>query len=494
MLHCWEYRADAGYEWAGLSCYEYRNEVKNMELQNKTVLVIGTGKSGIGAAGLLSKAGAKTILFDSNEKLNVEALKEKTAGISSLQIVTGTLPLELEEQVELLVVSPGVPIDSDMVVSFEKRGIPVWGEIELAYVFSKGEVIAITGTNGKTTTTTLVGEIMSTYKPSVFVVGNIGNPYTDIAMDTREDSVVVAEISSFQLETIHTFAPKVSAILNITPDHLNRHHTMECYVETKERIASNQTKEDVCVLNYEDTYTRTFGEKCPAKVVFFSSKRELADGLFLQGEEIMLAENGKVQRLMNIHEMNLVGLCNVENVMAAIAICRAMDVPMDVILATIRQFKAVEHRIEFVATKNGVDYYNDSKGTNPDAAIQGIRAMTKPTILIGGGYDKQSEYDEWIENFDGKVKALVLIGQTRDKIAECARKHGFSNIILADTFEEAFQICVQNAVPGDAVLLSPACASWGMFPNYEVRGKMFKEMVYNYSVQPEALAAEGIRN
>lgn len=494
MLHCWEYRADAGYEWAGLSCYEYRNEVKNMDLQNKTVLVIGTGKSGIGAAGLLSKAGAKTILFDSNEKLNVEALKEKTAGIASLQIVTGTLPLALEKQVELLVVSPGVSIDSDMVVSFEKRGIPVWGEIELAYAFSKGEVIAITGTNGKTTTTTLVGEIMSAYKPSVFVVGNIGNPYTDIAMDTREDSVVVAEISSFQLETIHTFAPKVSAILNITPDHLNRHHTMECYVETKEKIASNQTKEDVCVLNYEDAYTRAFGDRCPAKVVFFSSKRELADGLFLQGEEIMLAENGKAQKLMNIHEMNLVGLCNVENVMAAIAICRAMDVPMDVILATVRQFKAVEHRIEFVATKNGVDYYNDSKGTNPDAAIQGIRAMTKPTILIGGGYDKQSEYDEWIENFDGKVKALVLIGQTRDKIAECARKHGFTNIILADTFEEAFRICVENAVPGDAVLLSPACASWGMFPNYEVRGKLFKEMVYNYSVQPEALAAEGVRN
>ena len=450
-----------------------------MDLQNKTVLVIGTGKSGIGAAGLLSKAGAKTILFDSNEKLDVEALKEKTAGISALQIVTGTLPCELEEQVELLVISPGVPIDSDMVVSFEKRGIPVWGEIELAYAFSKGEVIAITGTNGKTTTTTLVGEIMSACKPSVFVVGNIGNPYTDIAMDTKEDSVVVAEISSFQLETIHTFAPKVSAILNITPDHLNRHHTMECYVETKEKIALNQTKEDVCVLNYEDAYTRAFGDRCPAKVVFFSSKRELADGLFLQGEEIMLAENGKSQKLMNIHEMNLVGLCNVENVMAAIAICRAMDVPMDVILATVRQFKAVEHRIEFVATKNGVDYYNDSKGTNPDAAIKGIRAMTKPTILIGGGYDKQSEYDEWIENFDGKVKALVLIGQTRDKIAECAGKHGVSNIILADTFEEAFEICVQNAVPGDAVLLSPACASWGMFPNYEVRGRMFKELVHN---------------
>ena len=311
-----------------------------MDLQNKTVLVIGTGKSGIGAAGLLSKAGAKTILFDSNEKLNVEALKEKTAGIASLQLVTGTLPLELEEQVELLVVSPGVPIDSDMVVSFEKRGIPVWGEIELAYAFSEGEVIAITGTNGKTTTTTLVGEIMSTYKPSVFVVGNIGNPYTDIAMDTREDSVVVAEISSFQLETIHTFAPKVSAILNITPDHLNRHHTMECYVETKERIASNQTKADVCVLNYEDAYTRTFGEKCPAKVVFFILEKRACRRTFPSWTKRLCSQRmEQVQRLMNIHEMNLVGLCNVENVMAAIAICRAMDVPMDVILATIRQFQ-----------------------------------------------------------------------------------------------------------------------------------------------------------
>ena len=180
---------------------------------------------------------------------------------------------------------------------------------------------------------------------------------------------------------------------------------------------------------------------------------------------------------MNIHDMNLVGMCNVENVMAAIAISRAMNVPMEMILNTIREFKAVEHRIEFVATKNGVDYYNDSKGTNPDAAIQGIRAMSKPTVLIGGGYDKQSEYDEWIEAFEGKVKAFVLIGQTREKIAECARKHGISNIILADTFEEAFAICVKQAQPGDAVLLSPACASWGMFPNYEVRGKMFKELV-----------------
>ncbi len=448
-----------------------------MELQNKTVLVVGSGKSGIGAANLLAKAGACPVLYDSNDQLDLTELQKKTKGISPLQIVTGVLPDELKGRTELLVISPGVPIDSELVVSFEQKGIPVWGEIELAYAFSKGDVIAITGTNGKTTTTTLVGEIMSAYKESVFVVGNIGNPYTDAAMETKEDSVVVAEISSFQLETIHTFAPKVSAILNITPDHLNRHHTMECYVQTKEKIAMNQTKADTCVLNYEDEYTRSFGESCPSRVVYFSSKRALTEGLYLDGEEIMMAKDGSVQRLMNIHDMNLVGMCNVENVMAAIAICDAMGVPMEVILNTVRSFKAVEHRIEFVATKNGVDYYNDSKGTNPDAAIQGIRAMTKPTVLIGGGYDKQSEYDEWIENFDGKVKAFVLIGQTREKIAECAAKHGISNVILADTFEEAFEICVANAVPGDAVLLSPACASWGMFPNYEVRGKMFKEMV-----------------
>ena len=252
---------------------------------------------------------------------------------------------------------------------------------------------------------------------------------------------------------------------------------MENYAAVKESIAKNQTKEQVCVLNYENPYTRDFGGRCPARVVWFSSARKLDDGLYLDGEDIFLAQDGRAERLMNIHDMNLVGVCNVENVMAAIAITQAMGVPMDTILAVVRQFKAVEHRIEFVATKRGVDYYNDSKGTNPDAAIQGIRAMSKPTVLIGGGYDKQSEYDEWIEAFDGKVKCLVLIGQTRDKIAACARKHGVENIVLADSFEEAFSICVERAQSGDAVLLSPACASWGMFPNYEVRGRMFKELV-----------------
>lgn len=448
-----------------------------MDLQNRKVLVVGTGISGIGAARLLGRAGAFPVLFDSNESLIIEEIKEKAKDVPNLTVVLGSISEEMKQELFLVVVSPGVPTDTPFIEDFKKRQIPVWGEIELAYTFAKGKVIAITGTNGKTTTTTLVGQIMKAYYRSVFVVGNIGNPYTEEALKTTEDTVTVAEISSFQLETVHSFVPEVSAILNITPDHLNRHHTMECYVRTKEAIAGRQTRENTCVLNYEDGYTRAFGERCPARVVYFSSKRVLKEGIYLEGEEIYLAKDGKAERLMNIHELQLVGICNVENVMAAIAISLAMKVPMDVILNTVREFRAVEHRIEFVATKNGVDYYNDSKGTNPDAAVQGIRAMTKPTVLIGGGYDKQSEYDEWIEAFEGKVKAFVLIGQTRDKIAQCAKKHGLTNIILADTFEEAFEVCVQQAKPGDAVLLSPACASWGMFPNYEVRGRRFKELV-----------------
>ena len=389
----------------------------------------------------------------------------------------GTLSKEQKASVELVVLSPGVPTDTDFVEDFRKRNVKIWGEIELAYEMGKGTVIAITGTNGKTTTTSLVGAIMAAHCKDVDVVGNIGNPYTLTALDSTEETVTVAEISSFQLETIDRFQPKVSAILNITPDHLNRHHTMENYAAAKEAVCKNQTKAETCVLNYENSYTRTFGERCPARVVWFSSERKLENGFYLEGEEIFWAQDGVSERLMDIHDMKLVGVCNVENVMAAMAVTTACGVPMEEVLPVIREFAPVEHRIEFVAEKRGVDYYNDSKGTNPDAAIQGIRAMNRPTVLIGGGYDKQSDYDEWLEAFDGKVKCLVLIGQTREKIAACAREHGLQDIVLADTFEEAFEVCVEKAEPGDAVLLSPACASWGMFPNYEVRGQRFKELV-----------------
>lgn len=448
-----------------------------MKLEKKKVLVVGSGISGIGAVGLLKHMGAEPVLFDENEKTTAADLEEKVKEIGGVFVFAGTLPEEIQKEISLVVLSPGVPADTEFCESFKEKGIPVWGEIELAFQKEKGMLIAITGTNGKTTTTTLVGEIMKRHFAKVFVVGNIGNPYTVEVEKSSVDSVTVGEISSFQLETIDSFCPKVSAILNITPDHLNRHHTMENYIKEKEKIAKNQTAAQVCVLNYDNEYTRDFGARCKAEIIWFSSKEVLSDGLFLQGEEIFLAEKGKKERIMNIHDMKLVGRCNVENVMAAIAISLSAGVGLKEILGAVREFKAVEHRIEYVATKRGVDYYNDSKGTNPDAAIQGIMAMSKKTVLIGGGYDKQSEYDAWIDSFQGKVKKLVLIGQTKEKIAECARKHGFKDYCFADSFEEAMNICVTEAEPGEAVLLSPACASWGMFPNYETRGRIFKEFV-----------------
>ena len=449
-------------------------------LEGQKCLVIGSGISGIGAVTLLENYDVEIVLYDSSETLTTEDMKAKLPKGSRVVCIAGALPADVEESITALVLSPGVPTDIPLVNRMRDKGLPILGEIELGYLAEQGCVAAITGTNGKTTTTTLLGEIMKAHLggEKVFVVGNIGNPYTLETLKTKSDTVTVAEISSFQLETVRTFHPKVSAILNVTPDHLNRHYTMEAYAGAKEQIAAYQTKEDICVLNYDNEYTREFADRCPATPVFFSSKENLENGYFLQGEMIVKSVDGQVQELLNIHrDMNLVGMCNVENVMAAIALSEGMGVPMETILATIKVFKAVEHRIEFVATKGGVDYYNDSKGTNPDAAIQGIRAMSKPTILIGGGYDKQNEYDEWIENFDGKVKWLVLIGQTREKIAECARAHGFTNIKFADTYEECLTLCTDLANPGDAVLLSPACASWGMFPNYETRGKLFKDYV-----------------
>ena len=450
-------------------------------LKEKKCLVIGSGISGTGSVGLLEHMGAEVILYDSSEELTSEALRAKLPPESRASCIAGELPEEVFQTVDTVVLSPGVPTDIPLVKGLRDRGAVIIGEIELGYQEEKGSVAAITGTNGKTTTTTLVGEIMKAHvgEDKTFVVGNIGNPYTSECLKTAPDTVTVGEISSFQLETIRDFHPKVSAVLNITPDHLNRHHTMEAYVAAKENITLNQTKEDVCVLNYENEYTRAFGERCPARVVFFSSARELEEGYYLRGDKIVKSTSGKAEELMDIHsDMNLIGICNVENVMAAIAVGEEMGVPMETILSVIRGFHAVEHRIEFVATKGGVDYYNDSKGTNPDAAIQAIRAMKWPTLLIGGGYDKDSEYEEWIRAFDGKVKKFVLLGATREKIRDTAIRLGYpeKDIIMVESLREAVDTCYDNAVSGDAVLLSPACASWGMFKNYEQRGDMFKEM------------------
>ena len=453
------------------------------DLKGKKVLVIGSGLSGVGSVNLLNKVGALPVVLEENTKVTEDDIRNKLheEDREDTRIIVGTISDEDLSDIALTVPSPAVPLDAPTVMRIKDKNIPIWSEIELAYNFAKGKMIAITGTNGKTTTTTLVGEIMKAHFGKAYVVGNIGVSYAESALEMDESCVTVGEISSFQLEAVDNFHANVSAILNITPDHLNRHHTMECYAQLKENITHNQTKEDTCVLNYDNEYTRDFGARCPAKVVFFSSKEKLEDGFYLDNEDIYMATAGNAMKIMNIHDMNLVGTCNVENVMAAIAMSLAMDVPLATILSVIRSFKAVEHRIEFVATKRGVDYYNDSKGTNPDAAIQGVKAMCKPTILIGGGYDKGNDYDEWIESFGDKIKLLVLIGQTRQKIAECCDKHGFSNYVFKDTYEEALEFCTESAQKGDAVLLSPACASWDMFPNYETRGKRFKDYVNKIS-------------
>jgi len=448
-----------------------------MQLMDKKVLVFGAAKSGISATRLLQKQGAFVILFDSNIKLTKDDFQDKFSVIDNFMLVTGDLSEEIIDSLDLLVISPGIAIDHPDVERMKAKNIPVWGEIELAFRFAKGKVIGITGTNGKTTTTTLVGEIMNTYFEEVYVVGNIGNPYTDIAMEATEEAVTVIELSSFQLETIHEFKPDISAILNITPDHLNRHHTMDNYIAMKENVAKNQTMSELCVLNYEDETLRAMSKRLKTRILYFSSARVLIDGLYLEGEDIIYSQKGVKQFVCNTNELRILGKHSYENVMAAVGIAITLEIPMEFIRKAVLNFQAVEHRIEYVETIHGVSYYNDSKGTNPDASIKAVQAMKSPTIVIGGGYDKNNSFDEWIDSFEGKVKYLVLLGQTRDQIADAARRHGFHNIIMVNNLKDAVKICAEKAVSGDAVLLSPACASWGMFENYEERGKLFKEYV-----------------
>lgn len=440
-----------------------------MTVKDKNIVVVGLGKSGVAAYELLDKMQAKVCLFDGKEDLDVSDY--------SVPVYLGSIPEDVLATLDCAVFSPGVPLDIPIVEQLKQKGIPIVGEIELAYWMEQGKVIGITGTNGKTTTTTLVGEIMKNFCQDTFVVGNIGNPYTKEVQKTTEQSYTVAEISSFQLETIDTFCPKVSAILNITPDHLNRHKTMECYIDTKIAITKNQTSEELCVLNYEDSVLRERAAQLPCKVEFFSSKQKIQNGLY-QNEQKDIVDGVTGEVLMNMSDSHIPGDHNCENIMAAILITRRMGVPMDMILNTVKNFQAVEHRVEYVKNVAGVDYYNDSKGTNPDAAIKGIQSMSRPTILIGGGYDKGGEFDEWIKSFNGNVKRLLLMGETRKKIAETAEKNGFFDYEFVDDLEMAVKRAAELAEEGDAVLLSPACASWDMFDSYEQRGTMFKGYVH----------------
>lgn len=449
-----------------------------MEFQKK-VLIAGTGISGINAGKLLLEKGAEIIFYDDNASLDVTKLLSNFENSELVSVVLGSINDKILNDVELMVISPGIPVDSNIANTVREANIPIWSEIELAYQVGAGHLAAITGTNGKTTTTSLVGEIFANYTENHFTVGNIGIPYTEVALNMNEDSYTVAEVSSFQLETIADFKPHVSAVLNITPDHLNRHYTMENYASVKLDVCRNQTEEDYLVLNYDDETTRAMKDdkRVCAKVIYFSRLVDLEEGICLKDDCIVLRENGNEISVIDTKDLILLGGHNIENYMAGIAVAYYMGIPMENIVAVLKTFKGVAHRIEFVREVNGVTYYNDSKGTNPDAAIKGIQAMNRKTVLIGGGYDKGVAFDEWIQAFDGKVKKLILIGQTAQMIADTAAKYGFTDVEFCDDFKTAVLRCAQLAEPGEAVLLSPACASWGMFDNYEQRGDMFKEYV-----------------
>ena len=448
-----------------------------MELKDKKVLVAGSGKSGIAATDLLKKVGATVTIYDGNEKLVKEDILSRLEDNSNVNVVLGDLSDEVINDTDLMILSPGIAIDAPFVNKVREAEVPIWGEVELAYIVGKGKLAAITGTNGKTTTTALVGEILSAYFKDVNVVGNIGTPYTCTAFDSTDDTVTVAEISSFQLETIHRFKPDVSAVLNITPDHLNRHYTMECYTDVKMSICKNQDSDAPIILNYEDEILRNYAPKLHNKIIWFSSRQTLDEGIYLEGKNIVYAQKGQKNVITTTEDTTLVGIHNIENIMAAIGITINMGVPADVIKEAIRKFKAVEHRIEYVKTVDDVLYYNDSKGTNTDASIKAIQAMTRPTVLIAGGYDKKVQFDDWAKELEGKVKCLVLLGDTANQIATTVKKYGFENIIFTKSLKEAVDECKKNAEPGDAVLLSPACASWDMFDSYEQRGDMFKDFV-----------------
>ena len=439
----------------------------------KRIVILGAGESGAGAAVLAKVKGFETFVSD------MSAIKDKYKELLDSHHIDweeGRHTEELILNADEVIKSPGIPNDAPLILKLKAQGTPVISEIEFAGRYTNAKMICITGSNGKTTTTSLIYHIFKSAGLNVGLAGNIGK---SLALQVAEDhhDYYIIELSSFQLDNMYNFRANIAVLMNITPDHLDRHKTMECYIQVKEGITRNQTEEDTCVLNYEDPVLREFGKTLKCKVLYFSSKEKLDEGIFMDGDFIVYRHDGKNEKVLDVNELNIIGRHNHENVMTAVAIAIHLGVPMDMIREACREFKAVEHRIEYVRERFGVTYYNDSKGTNPDAAIQAIKAMPGPTLLIAGGYDKHSEYDEWIENFDGKVRYLVLIGQTRDKIAECAKKHGITDIMYAEDMQEAVQVCASYANAGDYVLLSPACASWGMFKNFEERGRIFKECV-----------------
>lgn len=447
-----------------------------MSYAGKTVLVVGLARSGMAASKTLKNLGARVLANDlkTEDQLEKEARELKAMGV---ELHLGIKPDRLIDQTDLIVLSPAVPMDASFVQKAISQGKEVISEVELAYRLCRAPIVAITGTNGKTTTTALVGEILKEAGKTVHVVGNIGVPFVGKVDEICKEDIVVVEISSFQLEAISQFHPRVCAILNITEDHLDRHKTMENYINTKMRIFENCTDTDWLILNGDDDETVKMKEKTQANVLFFSRKHILEQGAWVEDGQLVVDIGEGKEIVCHVDDIFIPGSHNLENALAATLMARTLGVSPQSIASTLRSFRGVEHRIEFVDIIDGVKFYNDSKGTNPEASIKAIQAMKGPTVLIAGGYDKGSDFSPFIDAFGDTVRHMVVLGETADKIIKAAQDKGFANVHRVKTLEEGVVKAFSLAKPGENVLLSPACASWDMFKDFEERGRVFKEAV-----------------
>ena len=450
-----------------------------MNIKDKKVLLVGLAKTGVSTIKKLDKLGASIVVTDIKPKEKLEDILSQLNGLNNVEYILGSHPEDISD-IDLTIVSPGVPLDLPFIEKLKESNVKIIGEVELAYTLSNNPIfVGITGTNGKTTTTSLVGEIFKEANRDTYIVGNIGNPVIDTVDYTDKNSVLVTELSSFQLESIDTFRPKVSSILNITEDHLNRHHTMENYINAKARIFENQEKSDFSILNYDDSIVRSLNKNNNASILYFSRQEKIDQGVYLdENNNIVISIDVKQITVLNRHELSLPGDHNLENAMAAILMTYVVGVDLEVIKHVLITFKGVEHRLEFVTNKNGIMFVNDSKGTNPDSTIKAIGSYERPIILIAGGMDKHSDFTDMMKCATKNVKELVLLGETADKIEASARKEGLENITKVKNMEEAVKKAYELAKDGDVVLLSPGCASWDMYPNFEARGLDFKENIY----------------
>lgn len=445
-----------------------------MIFKDKNIIVVGLAKSGVSAIKTLHEIGAKVTVTDIRADIPSEILEEVRPYIQSS--VLGRHP-EAVDVFDFAVMSPGVPLDLPFIIQMKNAGVQIIGEIELAYQLSKGIFVGITGTNGKTTTTALTGEIFKQSNTPHFVVGNIGLPAVSKALECDENTFMVTEISSFQLETIVDFKAKVAAVLNFSPDHLNRHKTMENYIEVKARIFENQDESDFLVLNYDDELTRKLALNAKGKVHFFSRLTKEGQSAYIEDGHIKLNCNNDEEVICRLSDMLIFGRHNEENALAASLISRLSGIDAASIALGLKVFAGVEHRIEYTATIKDRTFYNDSKGTNPDSTVCAIEAMKQPTHLIAGGYDKDSNFEPIFDVFNNKIKTLILLGATKEKIKKVALANHFNEVFLVGNMEEAVQVAFQHSQPGDAILLSPACASWDMYDNFEQRGDHFKRCV-----------------